>query len=214
LVVVPGYFGSSRHGPYGLYNRLARSWAEAGYRTITVDPLGSGDSSDVARTFSAEVHSVVGVALDMMNQYRRIILVGHSLGTATVLAAREDLRDHSAQVSVWGLAPLVSFEDTGVSFFSEQQLTELAELGATTRHGLTLMRSFIEEAERAWVDLRGRLDASWVGDADPYMTPEVVSRLPQQNLFAVHQADHNFSVTGNVEQLTADTLRLLASYDT
>ncbi len=209
LAVVPGYFGSSRHGPYGLYNRLARAWAELGHRTVTLDPLGSGDSSDVQRTFASEVESVVAVGRQLLERAGRLVLVGHSLGTATVLAAREALGAEGGDVLVWGLAPLVSFEDVALGFFTPTQLAELDQFGTTTRHGLALSRAFIEDAERNWFALKDRLDAAWVGDADPYITAEVIARIPNCALSYVPGADHNFSATGNVEVLSEETLALL-----
>ncbi|WP_405805635.1 alpha/beta fold hydrolase [Streptomyces sp. NBC_00210] len=203
VVIVPGFFGSSRHGPYGLYSRLARAWAWEGYETICLDPLGSGDSTSVFRTFDTEVESVETVSTWLSDQVESLVLVGHSMGGATALQA-----SHNASRTtdaVWCLAPLCRLEDLSRVFFSPSQLDELLITGRTYRHGLELRMDHIRESGKAWDRHSHRAAALWLAGADPYTQGMSFPGIPQERLSTVPEADHNFSASESAPYLIEAT---------
>jgi broad specificity phosphatase PhoE len=211
VVVVPGYFGSSRHGPYGLYSRLAASWAYEGFETITLDPLGSGDSSPIFRNFESEIVSVVTATEELSRRVSNIIIVGHSMGAATALAARE--RISSSSCKVWGLAPLCKFSDLADIFLTSQHQEELLRTGRTFRHGLELRKDIIEDSTDAWDRLHSSIDAVWIADADPYTSTVDLSAVAADRVSRIVGADHNFSNENGVKDLQYFTTRMLTSID-
>lgn len=209
IVIVPGYFGSSRHGPYGLYSRLARTWAWAGHPSVTVDPLGSGDSSPVYRDFDSEVESIEVASRWMLRQSSSLLLVGHSMGSATALEARARLPGIDCQV--WCLAPLCRMTDLSRAFFDAQQLAELLRSGRTTRHGLELRQDMIDGAERAWEQEAHSADRIWLADADPYARDVDLPIHASDRIHVIAGADHNFSTNDSADSLTRSTVDTLES---
>lgn len=207
IVIVPGYFGSSRHGPYGLYSRLARAWAGVGYETLTVDPLGSGDSSSIYRDFVTEVRSVESVCRQLLVDASSLLIVGHSMGGATALKARSRMPD--VDCMVWCLAPLCRLNELSDFFFTSDQVTDLRERGRTYRHGLELRMDMIRGADDAWKELYAATDAVWIGSGDPYTRSVDLSAIDSSRVVVVPGADHNFSGNDNTDWLissTTDTL--------
>ncbi|MFG1779956.1 alpha/beta fold hydrolase [Micromonospora sp. NPDC049048] len=203
IIVVPGYFGSSRHGPYGLYNRLARHWAWQGFETLTIDPLGSGDSTPVYRDFTSEVRSVEIVAEWASPHSSSLLLVGHSMGGATALRARE--RAGGQNWLVWCLAPLCRLVDLARVFLPEWQLDELARTGRTFRHGLELRREMIDESGAAWEALSTGVDRVWLAGDDQYTAGMDLTPIPPERRQVIEGADHNFSTNGCLPRLLEST---------
>ena len=201
-IIIPGYFGSSRHGPYGLYTRLAREWAYEGFLTVTVDMLGTGDSAAVARDFESELESVMAVTDWLSSSYDKLILVGHSMGAATALAARE--ANPTACQHVWCLTPLCTLEDLSIHFFSPAQLDDLGQTGRTTRHGLELRLDMIMEADDVWRRLGSSAEQAWLAGADPYTAGQDLTTFPPI-VQRVDGADHNFSTGNSAAVLTQST---------
>ncbi|WBB76682.1 alpha/beta fold hydrolase [Micromonospora sp. WMMD1128] len=208
IVVIPGYFGSSRHGPYGLYNRLAHEWAWQGFETLTIDPLGSGDSTPVFRDFTSEVRSVEIVAEWAARRSSSLLLVGHSMGGATALRARDRAGDQDWPV--WCLAPLCRLVDLARVFLPERQLDELEHTGRTFRHGLELRRDMIDEAGAAWDALSENVGRVWLAGNDRYTAGMDLTPIPPDLQVTIEGADHNFSTNGCFPRLLASTSAALA----
>nr|MDT0663354.1 alpha/beta fold hydrolase [Micromonospora sp. DSM 115978] len=208
IVIVPGYFGSSRHGPYGLYNRLARSWAWHGFETVTIDPLGSGDSTPVFRDFASEVRSVE-IVCGWLRREREapLLLVGHSMGGATALRARD--RAGHMDWTVWCLAPLCRMVDLARTFLDAQQLDSLRTTGRTFRHGLELRKDLIDESGAAWNAYCRDADAVWVAAADQYTADMDLAPIPNDRVHHIVGADHNFSTNESLPRLMESTTTLL-----
>lgn len=207
IVIVPGYFGSSRHGPYGLYSRLARAWAGVGYETLTIDPLGSGDSSSVYRDFETEVRSVESACRQLLIDANSLLIVGHSMGGATALRARSRMPD--VDCMVWCLAPLCRLNELADFFFTSDQVADLRKRGRTYRHGLELRIDMIRGADDAWKELYAAADAVWIGGDDPYTRNVDLSAIDSDRVVIVPGADHNFSGNGNTDWLISATTEAL-----
>jgi hypothetical protein len=207
VVIVPGYFGRSRHGPYGLYSRLASQWALSGFESMTVDPLGSGDSAAITRTFDSEVLSVVTAVKHCLGISERVVVVGHSMGAATALKARHEI-NADGRLDVWCLAPLCTLEDLSRAFLSARSRDELLSDGWTSRHGLRLEQAVIDGATEAW-RLLSRAEAIVVAGADIYTAEQDLGPTGLARLFTIDDADHNFSADGNADRLVDIGLNLL-----
>jgi pimeloyl-ACP methyl ester carboxylesterase len=211
IIIVPGYFGSSRHGPYGLYSRLARAWAWEGYDVVCLDPLGSGDSTSVFRTFDTEVESVETVSAWLAEQVESLVIVGHSMGGATALQASRNAAPRKD--AVWCLAPICRLEDLSRSFFSPAHMDELLTEGHTYRHGLELRTDFIRESGAAWEWHSHRAAALWLAGADAYTEGMSLSGIPPDRIFTIPGADHNFSTNGSAPYLIEATTQALIDSD-
>ncbi|MBX7266932.1 alpha/beta fold hydrolase [Micromonospora sp. Llam7] len=203
VILIPGYFGSSRHGPYGLYNRLARAWSWQGFETLTVDPLGSGDSTPVFRDFTSEVRSIEIVSEWASRHGSSLLLVGHSMGGATALRARDQAG--AENWLVWCLAPLCRLVDLSRVFLRGRQLDELHRTGRTYRHGLELRRDMIDESGAAWDAHCKDVDGVWLGGADQYTAGMDLTAIPTARVRVIEGADHNFSTNDSPARLLAST---------
>jgi pimeloyl-ACP methyl ester carboxylesterase len=206
ILIVPGYFGSSRHGPYGLYSRLARHWAYDGFLTVTYDPLGSGESSPIHRSFETEVRSAVFMTQKILNSHDQVICVGHSMGAAIALLAASHF---DGRAKTWCLAPLCKLEELAVSFFNRNQFREITRSGSTLRHGLRLELGMIEKASEAWMRLENKVSAVFIAGNDPYTKHQSSLNIPPQYQFVIQSADHNFSQNDNFSQIADITTNLL-----
>ncbi len=198
IVVVPGYFGSSRHGPYGLYTRLARYWSYNGFLSVTYDPLGSGESSPVYRDFETEVESVVSIAKTILSTHKKVIYVGHSMGVSAALKAASQFPSCS---KTWCFAPLCKLEDLADHFFNKSQVQELKMCGSTLRHGLGLDLEMIEKASKAWSKYEKNISVVFVAGNDPYTKNQPRVKIPLSNQYVIENADHNFSHNDNFSQI-------------
>lgn len=192
-IIVPGYFGNSRLGPYGLFCRLARALAFEGYESITVDYLGSGESSPASRTFASDVYSVEAVLRKCQSE---VVLIGHSIGSAVVA---EICRKYPRVVGV-ALAPLCGLEEMAKRFLSSEELMILKETGTVSRRGIRLELTYVNAAEQAWREGANRLKAVVSAKEDQY-TEGFAGLGAKVARFVVEGADHNFS-SGNA----SDTL--------
>jgi len=206
IIIVPGYFGSSRHGPYGLYTRLARHWAYNGFLCVTYDPLGSGESSQVYRDFETEVESAVSIAIKILSTHKQIIFVGHSMGAAAALKAANKLQTYS---KTWCFAPLCKFEELADYFFNKTQLKELTTTGITLRHGLRLDLEMIEEASKAWTSHEDNISVVFIAGNDPYTKNQPRIKIPSSCQYIIEKADHNFSHNDNLSRILSITTDLL-----
>ena len=206
IIVVPGYFGSSRHGPYGLYTRLARHWAYNGFLCVTYDPLGSGESSPVYRDFETEVESAVSIAKKILHTHEQIIFVGHSMGAAAALKAANKFQTCS---KTWCFAPLCKLEGLADYFFNKTQLQELKVTGSTLRHGLRLELEMIEEASNAWSSHKGNISVAFIAGSDPYTKNQPRIKIPSSCQYVIEKADHNFSHNDNLSKILNITTELL-----
>lgn len=78
IIIYPGIFGSSRFGPYNLFNRLARKLANYGFKSILFDPIGSGESTPLYRSLETELTSINSI-ISKYNGTSKIVFCAHSL---------------------------------------------------------------------------------------------------------------------------------------
>jgi len=182
-----------------------------GYETVTLDPLGSGDSSPVFRTFESEVMSAMAVIKDVLQRVDSLVLVGHSMGAATAVAARAEMGLEDC--SVWCLAPLCRLGDMALGFLSESDVERLHREGRTFRHGLELRIGMIAHAEQAWVRHQASVDMIWLGSEDRYTRHVDMSAIPRERVIVTPGSDHNFSNETGVAWLIESTTKTLAEAD-
>lgn len=73
-----------------------RAMNDAGFATIAVDRLGSGRSSEPLSalvTVSAQAQAVHAVIQSMRSRFAKVVLVGHSIGSATAMTEAAKYRD-------------------------------------------------------------------------------------------------------------------------
>lgn len=108
-VLVPGGFYNRAYWDITLepgVRSFRRAMNDAGHATLAVDRLGSGRSSvpfSATLTASAQMSAVHQVVTAMRPRYQRIILGGHSIGSAVAIMAAATYRDVDG-VLVTGLA--------------------------------------------------------------------------------------------------------------
>lgn len=186
-IVVPGYFGNSRGGPYGVYTRLARRLAMTGIEVLTFDFLGTGESDPATRSFLSDIASTHAVAGSASG--RSVFLIGHSIGCAIVCEAI--LR--SPQYSGIALAPMYAAEQLGLGMTSPSAVRALLREGHMMRRGVRFDVDYLEKAEQAWKMASHRLDLVVFGEEDTYAPAASISLRSSVPTMSIEEADHNFA---------------------
>jgi len=197
VIILPGYFGNSRVGPYGLYVRLARALSFLGMECIILDYLGSGESSPISRTFELDVLSAQTV-LSKINKKNKVSIIGHSIGSAVVTK----MCKNNPNISGYVLAPLCSLDDYSHSFLNANQFQSLIQNGSVTRKGVKLYLEYIKSSETSWKNGISTLKAIIAAKEDQYdLTRASLESSNGVPIIFVDKADHNFSASSSSEKL-------------
>jgi pimeloyl-ACP methyl ester carboxylesterase/broad specificity phosphatase PhoE len=196
-IIVPGYFGNSRLGPYGLFVRLARTLAFDGVECITIDYLGSGESTPINRTFEFDIFSAESV-ISKISTSHRISVIGHSLGCSVVAKI---CQKHN-NITGLALAPLCILDDLGKSFFSPHDFQILLNEGSVIRKGVYFPLEYIKSAEEAWKYGASTLKAIILAEQDPYdVSRSALNFIGKVPVYLISDADHNFSLKNSSNEL-------------
>lgn len=202
-IIAPGFFGNSRMGPYGLYNRLASELAFLGIDCVTFDYLGSGESSPVTRSFETDVASI-RMVLSNIDNSNIISIIGHSIGSAAVAK----ICGETEEIQGFALAPLCRLSDFSGGFFTKEQIAALLREKVISRRGINLFLQYIIEAEQAWNEGQKKLKAIITAGTDPY-TAVIRDSDYEAPVFRIAAADHNFSPGNSSQELINAIIRLL-----
>ncbi len=189
-VIAPGYFGNSRHGPYGLYVRLARKLAEDGIETYTFDYLGSGESTPITRTFATDCYSLNCILNTIEDTNFEIFVIGHSSGCAVVSNSIKC----NLKICGIGLAPLCVLSDYSDAFFNHREFQLLLSQGEVIRKGIKLRLKYLQDIEENWIKYGNLLSKIIIAGNDQYDRKRNTTRLIGTGVITMPDADHNFSL--------------------
>jgi broad specificity phosphatase PhoE len=204
-LIAPGYFENSRLGPFGLFARLAHSLAFYGLQCITMDYLGSGESTCIQRSFEMDYFSLESVFSQLCGN-SRVSVIAHSLGAALVarLCARYD------SVDGYALSPLCTVEALSEGFLSPDRYRVLLETGTTTCRGIVLGLAYVNAAEREWTENAQSLRGVILAEEDPYdKSRSALHHLPRVPVYRIAHADHTFSSGNSSQSLISQMIQLL-----
>lgn len=200
-VLLQGFFTSTHVGPARLYVQIGRILARRGIEVIRMDCLGIGDSDGdfEEATYESQLRDYRTMVEEARG--RRIILVGHSLGSSMAirLAVERPVVERLILISP-SCGPLSHSEN----MFSAEQRKELAARGETWRKSLLVRKSFIDaiESEDIYAIAR-RIEVPTLvfrGAEDEYYDVESARKLlesmPRARLVEIPGADHNFLLPG------------------
>jgi hypothetical protein len=198
VVIYPGVFGSSRYGPYNLFNRLAKKLAYMGIRCVLFDPIGSGESSDIYRSLETDIESVNAV-INHYSDSKYLTICAHSISANIISNHYSDTTFKKHFIS-----PLLN-------------ISKLKCLWKVTdepfsRHGLSFSENLLNGLE-----IRENDDTTYYfGTIDEYVDLAYINhfaRNAQINIF--EKAGHNFSeddtsidlITSISEHIKAESIR-------
>jgi broad specificity phosphatase PhoE/alpha/beta superfamily hydrolase len=196
-IIAPGYFGNSKHGPYGLYVRIARRLAKMGIETYTFDYLGSGESAPITRTFETDCYSLQTVHDNIKIQDSKTFIIGHSAGCSVV----SKIIAQNEKVEGIALAPYCIIDDYNISFFSEEEFRRLHSLKTIIRKGIKLDLSYLTNMEDNWKQTKNLLSIIFLGGCDQYDINRNSTKGIDEKIFIIKDADHNFSLKNSSFEL-------------
>ncbi|MDR7172846.1 broad specificity phosphatase PhoE [Nocardia kruczakiae] len=198
IIIVPGLFGNNRAGPNNLYSAVARHLAGNGYRTITYDPVGAGESTPKARSYDDDVESLLSIMRAVGT--KKIVLIGHSVGAAIATAARKQLEFTPAIIAV---APVTTKGAIERLITDPLDLTTL-QGSISTRNGLDFRTDYPANIDK--LDDVTRFDRIIVGATDTYVDPNSSAmRRHRQHAISI-AGNHNFSSTQARSELSSQLL--------
>ncbi|MCP4583808.1 MAG: hypothetical protein GY839_19530 [candidate division Zixibacteria bacterium] len=195
-LIYPGIFGSSRFGPYNLYNRMARELAEYGVRSAVFDPVGSGESPPIYRCLETELASLDAVT----NYYVKcgpVALCAHSL-SANLLYKHIS----SARIHKYLMAPVIDIGARKAAWGIDGE--------NMSRHGLDFSSDLWDD--NGLISFGSDSDVDYYfGTCDRYVDhKQVESLIHKGRIHFIEGAGHNFSEgnTSNalIQQIVEDII--------
>ena len=184
--------------------RIGRALAERGLAVLRFDFTGLGGSGgELAETgFSSNVEDVVAAAAFLRTSYRApLLLIGHSLGGAAVLAAASRVPEARAVVTIAAPSRLAHLRRLVAPVAAEIEARGAAEVLVAGRP-FVLGRAFVEDIDRHGVeDLVGGLHAALLLLHAP--DDEVVSVESARELFEGAPGTRSFVALEGVDHLVA-----------
>lgn len=208
VLVLHGFFSSTRVGPARLYVQIARRLQRHHVNVWRFDCYGVGDSDgDFADTsFRSELEDYTTLIKAMRAaEAAPVGLLGHSMGTSlAVMLAQKDTRIRRVVL----ISPTLTRISWLRHLFSREQLAELRASGRTVRKGIEINREFIEElqSERALKVAATLTEGSTIiyGTADEFYSRDSVRRTARalrSQVIEIDGADHNFLTPGSRDAL-------------
>lgn len=200
-VVLQGFFSSTHVGPARLYVQIGRILAHRGIEVIRMDCLGVGDSDGdfEETTYESQLEDYRAIVEEVRG--RRIVLIGHSLGTSMAirLAVERPIVERLLLISP-SCGPFSHPE----SLFSPEQREELRARGETWRKSVLIRREFVDaiESEEIYGIARRVQIPTLVfrGTEDEYYDEGSARRLresmPRARWIRIAGGDHNFLLPG------------------
>ncbi len=188
-ILIPGYFSNTRAGPYGLHTRIAIELSSNGIDCITMDYLGTGESTMIERSFELDVFSVKSIVRKIPSD-NEIYLIGHSISCAIVA---QICFEHSTIKGIAN-APFCNLAQIRHVFLSDEERKDLDEKNQVLRRGIPLFLDYIKMAEKSWNLGCENLYAIIIAKNDQYATPPDRDN-PKACIktLEVEMADHNFA---------------------
>ena len=178
-IAYPGVFGSSRFGPYNLFNRMARALSSYGILTVVVDPIGSGEALPVHRSSATELKSFAELERRYDAWAKRIVMA-HSL-SANFLGLFEGFQDARKVL----ISPILDVHRRRAAWGIS---------GATmTRHGLSFSNDLWEDMSLVKGDARDNVEA-FFGSCDNYVDHRLASEFFEPSRVTIIEgAGHNYA---------------------
>jgi len=197
--IVPGAFGNSRLGPYGLYAKLAQSLAQQGVRTLTLDPLGCGESTQLPRTLESDRQSLLAAVRKLGRG--KSVLIGHSTGAN--LIGGVDIGNVVTKIS---LAPITSYSLAK----SQIGFVEDMKTGFCTHHGVSVERQIIDNPVSDGLPDPDFEEVAFFCQGDRYTDLGDYRNMKQHTKTVTYpDGDHNFSTTEISQNLISDVTQLV-----
>jgi len=206
-IIAPGYFGNSRHGPYGLYVRLARNLAKIGIETCTFDYLGSGESTPLKRTYETDLYSLERIINNIYNPSFEIFVIAHSAGCSVV----SELLRNNPKIKGIGLAPFCILKDYHTGFFTNLEYNLILSSGKVIRKGIELDLQYLKKIEDSWLKNKKLLSKLFIGGEDQYDKSRNSIKGIEEKVTLIEHADHNFASENSSFILIKRLIQILES---
>lgn len=200
LVIYPGIFGCARFGPYNLFNRMARKFAEHGIRSALFDPIGSGEALPFFRSIETEFESLNSV----VNYYKgsgRLSLCAHSLSANILYKYISEPSMHK-----YLIAPILDIDSRKAAWNVEGKKMK--------KHGIEFSSDFWDDKSLASFKDDDSIDF-YFGTSDQYVDHRMIKdmvKVKKENIHLITGAGHNFSEgdTSNmlINMILEDILKL------
>lgn len=194
VIIYPGIFGSSRFGPYNLFNRMARDLAEKGFKSIVFDPLGSGENIPIYRSLSTEIESLNSVINHFASDNLDIVLIAHSL-SANIAAHNVNYKCKRKYL----VAPILDIKSRYEAW------TKIGN--SLFRHGLIFSDDLLANLDIQYLNAFTDIEC-FFGTNDLYVDYQAHwHRYPRDHTYIIEGAGHNFSQNNLANEL----IRLISS---
>lgn len=187
VIIYPGIFGSSRFGPYNLFNRLARELADKGIRSVIFDSIGSGEALPFYRSMETELFSLNKV-VSYYQKRGSITICAHSLSANIV-----NRYFNVSNIKKILIAPLLDIK-------LRKEACDIND-GHIFRHGLFFSDDFLKSEELQDFSNSNKTEFIF-GTCDQYVDHrQFVFKEDIYRHHLIKDAGHNFSEGNSSNQL-------------
>ena len=206
IVLLHGYFSSTKLGPVNLYVQIARVFANLGFEFWRFDSYGVGDSDGdfVQSSYSLRLEDYITISNEALKSHDNLIYLGHSMGTNLAIHLTNGFSDHVSQVYL--LSPSFGKITWFDNLFSSEQQDALRTVGMAERKGLIITNEFIEQitTESIYAEIRkvrAKLIIFYGLSNEFYSKSSVEKAIEYMNdyeLYEIEKSDHNFLYNRNI----------------
>lgn len=198
VVIIHGYFSSTKLGPARLYVQISRIFANYGYEVWRFDNFGVGDSDGVFTSSTPETRLMdfQTIIKKAMKQTKNTILLGHSLGSNLAVRLSETTNISCLIL----LSPSIGKITWKNKLLTEKQIEELEIYGKTIRKALEIKQEFIHFLEDENVyNICKKYKSKTIlmyGLKDEFYTSNAIEKIKKlfsnSTLINIEGGDHNF----------------------
>lgn len=198
IIIIHGYFSSTKLGPARLYVQLARIFADNGYETWRFDSFGVGDSDGkfIESTPHSRMSDFEIIIREAKKNNSTVTLLGHSMGTSMALR----IASKTNVSSLFLLSPSFGKLTWKKNLFNDTQLGQLSEKGKTKRKSLEVNQEFMQFLEdEEVIELSNSYENKVImvyGLEDEFYSSEAIklvkARFKNSELIEIEGGDHNF----------------------
>lgn len=198
VIIIHGYFSSTKLGPARLYVQISRIFASYGFEVWRFDNFGVGDSdgiytSSTPKTRISDFKTIIEIA---QKTNKNITVLGHSLGSNLAIRLTEEKKIKNLIL----LSPSIGKMCWKNKLLSEKQIKELEVFGRTIRKALEIKQIFLSylEDEKVYDICKSYRNKTFLiyGLKDEFYSSKAIDKINKlflnSNLINIQGGDHNF----------------------
>jgi len=200
VILLHGYFSSTKLGPVNLYVQIARLFAQQGYEFWRIDSFGVGDSDGdfIQSSFELRIKDYKTITELALQNNKNLAYLGHSMGTNFAIYLANCYADFVKRIFL--LSPSFGNITWFDNLLNTNQQNQLYTEGIVERKGLTVTKEFIEYifSDEIYLEIekcKTKCIVFYATSDEFYNMQSIIKSVKYMSdfeLFEIENSDHNF----------------------